>query len=542
MGASVTYKYNKTSDGLWMVLLGIPLLIAYGLGLILIIIGIIRMKGTKKAKKIRANGVMEYGKIAYKVKENNETTISLKKNKVIFYYKTKDGLLGRTIQSINKKTYQAISKLENNIVPIRRLNSRAVIDLERLNQPIENVELDFSSQEPAYRYKYGEVRKSSIVLLVLATILYLSNDLLIFVIGKIASESVSGITIITTTVIILLNIALLSASVILFIIGVSKLSYYGLAKKIRKDGETHKKGTLVPIINKKNGSTILVLPNKAIFQYVSEDGLLIQTQQIINKKMFNKIMESGNKEIPIIELNNYAVIDNDEMLGKEETKLDKLFKVIKKYHIFFFFALISNIYFLVSEIIHYVQSSFLDGISLFTIVIYSLTLLYMIFMELLDFLNKKGYWAYTLTLLFLVANIISTIVTLTYDFMNQGIYFVHKSNMTLFGVGSIYFIYIMYKITKSIVNGKTAKMLDLDYERCQDMGDTVSNVYTIVNFVAWTIASYFIGKVESANIGVETVLFFAVVAFNFVASIIYLTKCAIGINKSNRLRKENMKD
>ena len=55
-GASISNKFNRTAQGLWMVLLGIPLLIAYGAGLILIIIGAIRMRGSGRANKIRKKG------------------------------------------------------------------------------------------------------------------------------------------------------------------------------------------------------------------------------------------------------------------------------------------------------------------------------------------------------------------------------------------------------------------------------------------------------------------------------------------------------
>ena len=122
-GASISNRFNRTAQGLWMVLLGIPLLIAYGAGLILIIIGAIRMRGSGRANKIRKKGQEAFGTISYKIMEHDERVSLLTKKRVVFYYKLENGLLGRTNESINKKTYGLLSKCGNNI-PIKVLDNQ----------------------------------------------------------------------------------------------------------------------------------------------------------------------------------------------------------------------------------------------------------------------------------------------------------------------------------------------------------------------------------------------------------------------------------
>ena len=448
MGASISNRFNRTAQGLWMVLLGIPLLVAYGAGLILIIIGAIRMRGSGRANKIRKKGQEAYGLLSYKIMEHDEKVTLLTKKRVVFYYKLSNGLLGRTSESINKKMHDALEKCGNNI-PIKVLDNQAALDRNRLFSNEEskpNVDdLDFSSQDPSYRYKYGEMTKKSVVLLILAGVFFVINQLsgviaLVYSKAVSSSESLNSFTLIP---IVLGNYLSLILTLLFFFLGMRKMAFYGLASKIRKDGNGDNKiGTLIPVSNR-NGGTLLVLPNKATFQYVAENGLLIQTEQVINKKMFNKIMEKGEREIPYIELNNYAVIDNKETLGKEPTKLDKFFAFIKKYHIFFWFAVIANIYFFTTELVHSINNGFTDGISIFSLAMYFLTLIYISLMELLGFKGKAGNFAYIMTILFLSCNIVATIATLAIGFMNIGITFVHTSVVNFFGLGTIYFFYII---------------------------------------------------------------------------------------------------
>ena len=288
MGANISNKYNRTAQGLWMVILGIPLLIAYGAGLILIIIGAIRMRGSGKANKIRKKGQTSYGLLSYKIMEHNERVDLLTKKRVVFYYKLENGLLGRTSESINKKMYKALVECGNTI-PIKVLGNEAALDRDRLFKPDEtkpNVDdFDFSSQDPSYRYKYGEVTKKSIVFLSIAVAMVIGievlNQVIVNTLNNAESGSYNGIIALNLVMVdYVLNATMFVLFVIFFIVGIRKMSFFGLASKIRKDGDDeNKKGTLIPIINKKNGNVTLVLPNKAIFQYTAKNGLLIQTEQ-----------------------------------------------------------------------------------------------------------------------------------------------------------------------------------------------------------------------------------------------------------------------
>lgn len=551
MGASISYKYNRKAMGLWMVLLGIPLLIAYGAGLILIIIGAIRMRGSGKASKIRKKGQPGYGIVAFKELEHKERVVLLTKKRVVFYYKLENGLLGRTNERINKKTFE---KLQNfgDIIPIMKLDNRAVLDYSRLDKPEEvkpsNEEVDFKAQDPAYKYKYGEVTKRSIIFLSISVALVICievlNQVIVYTLKNAQSNSSAsfiGLNLIVVDYV--LNALLFVLLVIFFIAGISKMSFYGLASKIRKDGDDeNKKGTLVPIVNKKNGDVTLVQPNKAIFLYTAKNGLLIQTEQVINKKMFNVIMEKGEQDIPYIELNNYAVIDNKETLGKEPTKLDKIFAFIKKYHIFFWFAVLANIYFFTTELVHSINNGFTDGISIFSLAMYFLTLIYISLMELLEFKGKAGNFAYIMTILFLSCNIVATIATLAIGFMNIGITFVHTSVVNFFGLGTIYFFYIIYKISNSIINSKKAKRLDLDYERCASFGDIISNTYTLFNYIAWYFVALVLMNLETRLFALESSIFITIMAVNIIVSTIFIVKCGIGAGKMTKMKKEDIKD
>lgn len=547
-GASISYKYNKTSDGLWMVLLGIPLLIAYGLGLILIIIGAVRMRGSGKARKIKKIGEESLGKVSYKINEDNVNISLLTPKRIVFYYELENGLLGRTNQLINKKTYETIK--DCTIVPIKKLGNRAVLDTDKIGTPIEKTELDFSSQDPMYRYNYGELTKKSIVLLILAGVFFILYETLgylaSYVTGPIANNTGNSLPLGLTLIGNYLSFFL---CILFFLLGMRKMAFYGLAGKIRKDGTKGKKGTLIKIISAKNENTTLVLPNKAVFQYVAENGLLIQTTQVINQKMFDKIMEDGKEEIPISELNNYAVIDNKKELDKEETKLDRIFRFIKEKHIMYFFALISTIYFLTTELIHFISSGGADGISLFTIIMYGLTIIYISIMELLDWKDASGNWAYLVTVFFLSANIVATIATISMSFAIDGLNFTHPSIINFFGAGIVYVLYIVLKLAKSIVNAQKAKRLDLDYDRCQGFGDIVTNIYVIFNYVFWILSSLLRSgrTTESMTaptylIYVDTVIFIIIIIINVIVSIVFISKCIKGLSKSDRMQKDDSKE
>ena len=259
-GASISYKYNRTANGLWLLLLGIPLLVAYGGGIILIIIGLIEMRGSGTLRKLKKKGQEGYGKLAYKINEDKEPISSITRSRVSFYYELDNGLLGRTNQSINKKTRKALEEHKNGIVPIKKLGNQAVLDLDKLGTPVLDQKLEFSSQEPTHKYKYGEVTKKSIVLLILSVLFYIGGGVTADII--IANQSIPPQM--KATIIIPVQILCFFLAILFYIIGASKLSYFGLAQKIRSDGEREDKqtGRLIKIVSKKNGNATFALPKR----------------------------------------------------------------------------------------------------------------------------------------------------------------------------------------------------------------------------------------------------------------------------------------
>ena len=552
-GASISNRFNRTAQGLWMVLLGIPLLIAYGAGLILIIIGAVRMRGSGRANKIRKKGQEAFGTISYKIMEHGEEISLLTQKRVIFYYELENGLLGRTNQAINKRTYKILCQLKKNI-PIKVLDNQAAIDIDKFEdikekEDIEKIQPDtrdlgFSSQDPAYRYKYGEMTKKSVVLLILAGVFFVVYEVFSHVSISVSSGDSQTLAYFHNIIAVVVMTVYLSffLCLLFFFLGMKKMAFYGIASKIRKDDHhIEKEGRLIPFVNK-NGGTLRVLPNKAIFQYTAENGLLIQTEQVINKKMFLKIMEKTDDEVSIFELSNYAVINNKKLLGQKPSKFEKLFEFLNKYKIFFAIAVISNIYFLVTELIHLISVGFTDGVSIFSLAMYFLTIIYITLMEFLEPKDNKGNWAYVMTVVFLSCNVVATIATLVIGFMNVGVSFFHTGIINFFGFGGIYFFYILYKISKSIVNSKKADRLELPYERCSNFGDIISNFYTLFNYIAWVFIVMFLYNTEARPVMLETGIFVTIMLANLIVSIVFIVKCAKGTTKETKMKKDDIKE
>ena len=147
-----------------------------------------------------------------------------------------------------------------------------------------------------------------------------------------------------------------------------------------------------------------------------------------------------------------------------------------------------------------------------------------------------------MTILFLSCNIVATIATLAIGFMNIGITFVHTSVVNFFGLGTIYFFYIIYKISNSIINSKKAKRLDLDYERCASFGDIISNTYTLFNYIAWYFVALVLMNLETRLFALESGIFITIMVVNIIVSTIFIVKCGIGAGKMTKMKKEDIKD
>ena len=126
--------------------------------------------------------------------------------------------------------------------------------------------------------------------------------------------------------------------------------------------------------------------------------------------------------------------------------------------------------------------------------------------------------------------------------MNVGVSFVHTSVIDFFGLGGIYFFYIIYKISNSIINAKKANRLDLDYERCSNFGDIISNTYTLLNYIAWQIVSFVIMTSAMRLFAFEASIFIVIILINLIVSIVFIAICAKGTTKETKMKKENVKE
>lgn len=168
----------------------------------------------------------------------------------------------------------------------------------------------------------------------------------------------------------------------------------------------------------------------------------------------------------------------------------KVSEFIKKYRIISIFVLLLNVYFLVTEIINFSQTK--SGMSLFAILMYSSTIVYLLLLELFRALKKSAYYAFLFTFFYLFFNAV----------LNPFVIFFGKAGglSSMYSLASFvpgfvaviaYLIYLVVRIVSSLLKSFLSLIKRDMYARCRYFSIIVSNIFTIMVFVLNLIVTLF---------------------------------------------------
>ena len=169
MTANFSYRYGKTSKGIvfflmfiWAAFIGfLPLILKAfhiinpeGMGaggadifkiictvlpifcsviaLIFLGFGIYRVKGAGKVKQILTQGKPAIGVISSLARKTVTYNGQIVTATLVFYYRFKDGRVGKTTQLIANRMFDVLNNKETREIPIKVLGDRAVLDETRL--------------------------------------------------------------------------------------------------------------------------------------------------------------------------------------------------------------------------------------------------------------------------------------------------------------------------------------------------------------------------------------------------------------------------
>lgn len=207
-----------------------------------------------------------------------------------------------------------------------------------------------------------------------------------------------------------------------------------------------------------------------------------------------------------------------------------------KYHVMFFVSVIVNVYFLVTEVLNFIEG--FGALSFFTMLLYFSSIVYMSLMELFETKKKDPKWAYVFTLWFLVIN--AALLPLTVLFAN-----VFDSISPVYTISSflgqgvplivsflIYLAYLLFKFIKPALKSVRAKKKSDDYVRGGCFGDIVSGLFTLISSFTGIATVLFVGTFsETAMLNVNSVPFLLSAIAALVVSIICIVKCVKSIKK-----------
>ena len=493
-----------------------------------------------------------FGEIVVTKKDDGSEKVKLYPRSLEFYYQLPDGRIGLTAQRIENETYKKLDQRTCNTVPIVIKGTQAVLDEEAiLNQPLPTEELHFNEEVavPVDKNFYGRLLVGVIWFAITLIALFIPA---IFIAFSAQWYSSGGPTLAYATVLYVANPFI----PLFLIIGSLKITNYYYVRKIKEKGITQDKkgtkmmGTLIPLVNTKEENERFCFGNNVAFVFKGRDGKYHQTKQLIAKKYRKKIDESHNNQVQIYVWRNRAVIDENAILDEEEGYIKKIMKVVNKYRLIFFAALAVNIYFLVSELIDVISAGFKSGLSNFGAIVYIMSIVYMCIMEFLDWRDKKPFYGYAVTVVYLALNIAILPGLYIFSGLNDNVAFitivnsVYGTALTSLLTTIIYIFYLFLRFLIKIIKSRQAMALGEHYNRCQNFGEIISCFYTFLVFVSHIliITIYMTVNGESATISsisfqdsVIVQVFFAVIlAAMSILDIILLIKCAKIMRKGFR--------
>lgn len=222
--------------------------------------------------------------------------------------------------------------------------------------------------------------------------------------------------------------------------------------------------------------------------------------------------------------------------------MKKIKEFFAKYHIPFFIALVLNLFFLVREI--YNVRNHQSALSVFTIVLYLTSLVYMSLMELFEYRNKSPKWSYVFTLWYLLINGLLLPITIllanAIDSLSAvyNVYTFTNGKVSIIILLLIYFAYLLYKIIKPIVKSVKAKKKKDDYERASNFGDVLEGVMTLISSFAGLFALFMSMYAETMFVNVNSAPFMVSVVIATIINLIFFIKCILGIRRIKKEQKQ----
>ena len=220
----------------------------------------------------------------------------------------------------------------------------------------------------------------------------------------------------------------------------------------------------------------------------------------------------------------------------------------RRYRVLSIVVILLNVYFLVSEIINFSQTK--SGMSLFAVLMYASTFIYLLLLEIFRVTNKSTFFAYLFTLIYLFFNALLNPFVIFFAKVG-GLSTVYSLANFMPGFVAViaYLIYLIVRIASSILKSFISLIKRDIYARCRYFSIIVSNIFTIMVFVLNLIVTVFASMAGSNAHAFDMsgggifffILFYIPVV---ILSIIFSIHCIIGmaITKANDKRKKRKEE
>ena len=551
LGASFLFASVMTIPSLPSSLVPLIIMLVLSFGSFFLAIFLSKLsKGTKKLYKKGQSGF--FGEV---VSKSDRRIFA-------FYYKLEDGRIGKTTQKISKKSFEKIVASQFNKVPIVICNQQAVLDQDMIEKdeyilPLENLNISGELIEVKSEFHIGSLAHGLIWYILAFLSAFFVVALLIY--GR--SQAVSVFAFAPVIILLLLN----PFTVVFFIIGAVVSRNYYYVSKITYEATKNDPdpcfrkvdGTVLPLVNTEKKNEKFTKGSEAAFIYQDKDGNYHKTIQSLSAVRKAEVNDGVDDKVTLYvwdrEDNKHIAI-----LGKPDTSwLRRRINNIKQYNLAFYAALAVNVYLLVMELINVIGAKFLSGLSNFGAIVYFLTIIYTLAMFLIEKLvddKKKGlFYAYSITLFFLVTNLVVLPGIYAFGGFNDEVAFLVKiqsifntmvmNMITIF----IYLAYLFVKFIYAIMKAHQAKALGEHYDRCLSFGDIISGFFTVLVFVAHLLVIVVYGGSEGAAVVTFQestpiqVVFILMLAGMTILDLIMLIQCAVQMKHFLKNKKKEPK-
>ena len=205
----------------------------------------------------------------------------------------------------------------------------------------------------------------------------------------------------------------------------------------------------------------------------------------------------------------------------------------RKYRVLSIIVILLNVYFLVSEIINFSQTK--SGISLFAVLMYASTFVYLLLLEIFRVTNKSAFFAYFFTLIYLVFNAVFNPFVIFFA-KAGGLSTVYSLANFMPGFVAViaYLVYLIVRIFSSVLKSFISLIKRDMYARCRYFSIIVSNIFTIMVFILNLIVTLFasIGGSDARSFDMSGggivffILFYVPVV---ILSLIFSIHCILGM-------------